>query len=230
MKSLPMCMWVVCLMALGCAPSAVDVGAALVANPRLSDSNFNAVACTTCHRDADDDNAPRIASSFDGMARRPTYWNGEVERLIDAVNFCATRFMRSSDVDSTDPKWRAVYEYLLSRSPATLPSTPVDATFVENVTTINTGSARAGEAVWNTTCAGCHGDKVTGRGRLDESMSLVPQASIEYGEENGFPPSLVLIEKVRHGGFFGVGGVMPPFSVEALSDEDLGALLSYLEL
>ena len=44
------------------------------------------------------------------------------------------------------------------------------------------------------------------------------------------PKQLVVIEKVRHGQFFGVGGTMPLYSREALSDEDLGALLAFLAL
>ena len=46
----------------------------------------------------------------------------------------------------------------------------------------------------------------------------------------GVPKQLVVIEKVRHGQFFGVGGSMPPYSQEALSDADLGALLAFLGL
>ena len=46
----------------------------------------------------------------------------------------------------------------------------------------------------------------------------------------GVPKQLVVIEKVRHGQFFGVGGNMPLYSLEALSDEDLGALLAFLGL
>jgi thiosulfate dehydrogenase len=41
---------------------------------------------------------------------------------------------------------------------------------------------------------------------------------------------LVFIEKVRHGGFLGYGGLMPPFSLEAMTDAELGALLSFLGL
>jgi thiosulfate dehydrogenase len=46
----------------------------------------------------------------------------------------------------------------------------------------------------------------------------------------GVDPSLVVIEKVRHGRFFGIGGEMPLFSSEALPDPALGDLLEYLEL
>jgi thiosulfate dehydrogenase len=53
----------------------------------------------------------------------------------------------------------------------------------------------------------------------------------EYGELfPGVPRQLVVIEKVRHGQFFGVGGSMPPYSQEALPDTDLGALLAFLGL
>src|SRR6185503_13183616 len=62
-------------------------------------------------------------------------------------------------------------------------------------------------------------------------LSITPDGA---GDEpyafTGIDPSLVVIEKVRHGRFFNIGGEMPLFSEEALSDDDLGALLAYLEL
>ena len=59
----------------------------------------------------------------------------------------------------------------------------------------------------------------------------LPGVTADYPEDfPGVEPSLVVIEKVRHGRFFDIGGEMPLFSQEALSDEDLGALLAYLEL
>ena len=52
-----------------------------------------------------------------------------------------------------------------------------------------------------------------------------------YDEEfPGVDPSLVVIEKVRHGRFFEIGVDMPLFSLEVMSAEDLGALLAFLEL
>ena len=47
---------------------------------------------------------------------------------------------------------------------------------------------------------------------------------IRAHQEGGPSARIVRAEKVRHGGFFGVGGQMPPFSLEQMSDEDLGAL------
>jgi len=38
----------------------------------------------------------------------------------------------------------------------------------------------------------------------------------------------VFTEKIRHGLFLGYGGVMPPFSREVLSDQDVSDLLEAL--
>jgi sulfite reductase beta subunit-like hemoprotein len=39
---------------------------------------------------------------------------------------------------------------------------------------------------------------------------------------------LVFVEKIRHGAFLGAGGPMPPFSMETLSDQDVGDILTFL--
>lgn len=41
---------------------------------------------------------------------------------------------------------------------------------------------------------------------------------------------VTFVEKVRHGGFLGVFGSMPLYSTEAISDADLSALLTFLDL
>ena len=87
-----------------------------------------------------------------------------------------------------------------------------------------------GREVYRSVCATCHGEPHTGNGRLGPLVSIIPEASIEFAEEQGVAPALVVIEKVRHGQFFGIGGNMPLFTREALSDEDLAAILAYLEL
>ena len=57
---------------------------------------------------------------------------------------------------------------------------------------------------------------------------MVPEASIEFAARSGFGVDLVIVEKVRHGRFFGIGGVMPPVPLEQLPDADLSALHGYL--
>lgn len=215
---------------LGCGPvPASDVGRQLFADPRLSPSDFNAVSCATCHDDGSGEGALRIlpGGPLEDVVFRPTWWGGAAPTLKDAVDHCLVFFMRGAPLEPGAPGSRALYEHLLAISP-TNPAAPLPMTVVENVADLPRGDATRGEAVYAAACAGCHGDAFTGAGRLGEAYSIVPGDSVSFAEESGFPLTLVIVEKVRHGGFFGIGGTMPPFSQEALSDEDLSAILGYL--
>jgi thiosulfate dehydrogenase len=214
-----------------CGPvSGVEAGAALFRDPRVSRSEFNAVSCATCHDDgagSGGTDAILPGASLVDVVFRPSWWGGQAPTLKAAVDACLVHFMRERPLSPDDPRGRALYEYLLSisRREAT-PAVPV--TIVENVTTVGLGDARRGEDLWNRACASCHGDIHTGAGRIGELASVVPEASVDFADELGVPVELVIVEKVRHGGFFGVGGSMPPYSLEVLSDDELRDLLGYV--
>jgi thiosulfate dehydrogenase len=209
------------------APSGAEVGRRLFSDARFSDSEFNSFSCATCHGTTADATAPRIAKPLNDVVGRGVWWGGYSPRLIDAVDFCNVFFMRGDPIDPTSPRARALYEYLVLISSET-EAAPRTLTWVENVGTVARGDPRRGEAVWDASCRTCHGDPVTGDGRINDRVSAVPGASQEFADANGFAVDLVVTEKVRHGQFFGVGGNMPPFSLESLSDEDLGALIAFL--
>lgn len=207
--------------------AASDRGEQLFSDPGFSDSDFNAFSCATCHSTEQGDDRVRAGYSLANVAFRESFWGGYAPRLIDAVSFCSVFFMRGDAIDPADEKGRALYEYLASISPER-PSPALPLTVVANITSVDAGDAARGEEVWEQGCRGCHGEPHTGKGRLSDRVEIVPEASEEYSNEVGISVDLIVVEKVRHGQFFGVGGVMPPFSREALSDEDLGALLAYL--
>jgi thiosulfate dehydrogenase len=209
-----------------CGPvSGRDAGAALFRDPRVSRSAFNAVSCATCHDDGTaDPTAILSGATLVDVVFRPSWWGGQAASLKQAVDFCFVHFLRERPLDADDPRGRALYEYLLSISQQQ-PTPAVPVTIVENVTTLGPGEPRRGRVIWDRACASCHGNLHTGEGRNDELTSIVPDASRAFAAQSGFPLELVIIEKVRHGGFFGVGGTMPPFSQEALSDDDLRDLL-----
>ncbi len=213
-----------------CAPlPAQGAGRALFGDPRTSTSEFNAVSCSTCHDDGSGD-GQRLFAGHDltDSVGRPSWWGAQAPRLKDAVDNCLVFFMREpAPLKDDDPRGRALYEYLRSISPTTT-SASLPLTIVENVTSLPRGDPRRGEDVWTRACQPCHGAPHTGDGRLNDLISVVPEASAGFAEQVGFDVDVVLIEKVRHGLFFGVGGNMPPFSVEALSDDDLGALVAFL--
>jgi thiosulfate dehydrogenase len=108
-------------------------------------------------------------------------------------------------------------------------------TIVENIQPIPLGDATAGEAVYDGACRRCHGEAVTGAGNildaLDDDYVLPSYATENYPVDfPGVAPGLVVIEKIRHGRFFDIGGSMAPFSTETLTDADIGDLLAFLGL
>ncbi|MBI2896914.1 MAG: c-type cytochrome [Deltaproteobacteria bacterium] len=207
--------------------AASELGRRLFSDSGFSDSDFNSFSCATCHSTEPGDPAVRPGYSLANVAFRESLWGGFEPRLIDAVSFCNVFFMRGDEIDPADEKGRALYEYLVAISPER-PSPGLPLTVIANITSVPPGDAARGEEVWNQGCRGCHGEPHTGKGRLTDRVEIVPEASEEYSEEIGVSVDLIVVEKVRHGQFFGVGGIMPPFPLEALSDEDLGALLAYL--
>ncbi len=216
----------------GCGPvPAKDVGEQLFNDARLADSEVNKFSCATCH--AMGDPGDRVFAGYDlkNAARRTRFWGGYSTNLLDATNACFTFFMRGTAFTRDDPRARAIYEYLSSAADApggdagedTLPLT-----IVENVVSLPKGDASHGADIWDHACAVCHGAPHTGEGRLTELAVLVPEASESFAKEIGFPADLVVIEKIRHGAFFGIGGSMPPFTKEQLSDDDVADLITFL--
>ncbi len=227
--------WVAGLLAAGCGgtTSAADFGEELFQDARLSESQFNAFSCATCHATTATPEPGRMDAGYSlyNAASRPSWWGGYETRLLDAVNFCYVSFMRGVEPLAPEaPKSRALYEYLVRISPdAQAPALPL--TVVKDIVDVPRGDAGRGAEVYRAACQTCHGEPHTAKGRLTQLASVLPEVVEEYDELfPGVPPQLVVIEKVRHGQFFGVGGNMPLYSREALSDEDLGALLSFLGL
>jgi thiosulfate dehydrogenase len=210
--------------------AARDFGAELFRSPSFSESAFNHFSCATCHRTTPDDPSPRVGGTLYDVAARPSFWGGHAPRLIDAVSHCNFFFMRGPQlIDPEDPRGRALYEYLVAISPGSSAAVrPM--TFVENVGDLARGDPARGRVAYDAACRSCHGAPHSGSGRMYPEVPIIPEASIGFGVTLGADPDLVVIEKVRHGRFYGVGGEMPPFSREALSDADLGAILAYLGL
>ncbi|RKH39492.1 cytochrome C oxidase Cbb3 [Corallococcus sp. AB050B] len=212
---------------------AADYGEALFQSSTLSSSEYNSFSCATCHATTAQAPAGRIDSGHTlyNVAARPDWWGGSETRLLDAVNVCYVNFMRGvTKLGPDEPRSRALYEYLSRISPdAQAPALPF--TVVKDIQDVPRGDATRGEAVYRAACQNCHGATHTGEGRLTTFASVLPEVTRTYDEAfPGIPHAQVVIEKVRHGPFFGVGGTMPLYGKEALSDADLGALLTYLGL
>lgn len=208
-------------------------GQQLFGDPKLSDSPMNAYACATCHSASPGTHPAQLDPGYSlyDAASRPSWWGGYERNFLDAVNFCRGSFMDAEVPLTPDrPEAKALYEYLAEISPDQV-AFQLPLTTVKYIVEIPRGDPTRGQAVYVAACARCHGDYGTGNGKLTDTMPVLPDVFLAY--PNKFPslsvPQLV-IEKVRHGSFFGLGGTMPPYGKEALSDADLGALLAYFGL
>ena len=209
---------------------AVELGRALVADPAFSSSSFNAFACTDCH--AIEENDPEIYAGHPllGAAARPSFWGGYEGTLKDAVDSCVVFFMKGDPLDVESDNAKALFEYLLTLkdrgAQTALPFTIVRTTTLAPAR----GEVARGEEIHRLACQGCHGAASSGDGRiLKAAPPVLPEQAVTEGMMlfPDFEISVVFTEKIRHGQFFDVGGNMPPFSLEMLSDEDLGALLAF---
>ncbi len=212
--------------------TSVEHGAFLFGDKSASPSAANLYTCATCHSTAP--TAQRIlpGAMLAGASERTAFWGGSVLDLLEAINACRTRFMDAS------PRWtdadedaKAMYAFLRSLPPESTAN--VAFTVPKTIGDVPVGDAARGAALFDRACTRCHGPAHTGAGRLSEKVPRLPEDTKADPVHAGYTPAqlrLVFIQKVRHGTFFGYGGVMPPFSKETLSDEQLGDVLAHLGL
>jgi thiosulfate dehydrogenase len=215
------------------AVPAVEFGAQIFSDPRLSENPDNPYSCATCHEVTATPDPTRIypGRTLYDSAFRASWWGGYELQYLDAVNFCYVNFMHGpGELTPDDPKAKALYEYLASISPDR-PSPAIPLTFTNYVFSVPDGDSARGEQVYEGACANCHGELGTGKGKLSKDIPILPDAIDATAQK--FPntePGVLVVEKVRHGQFWGVGGNSPPFGNEIMNDDDLGALLTFLGL
>jgi thiosulfate dehydrogenase len=215
-----------------CGPTtALDYGRQLFGDPALSSAASNRFACATCHETGAPTGALRPGYTLVDVARRPSFWGGNEVTLRDAVNQCLTELMRGRALTADDEKGRALFVYLRSLGDGTSAfAGALPLTFVRDIVDVPSGDAAAGARLYDVGCATCHGAPNTAAGRLDEAATVIPDDSVrEHGDDPLTGARPITIEKVRHGKYFGIGGHMPPFALELLSEAALGDLLAFLQ-
>lgn len=231
-------------MALGCSSdpevstvevhgTAADHGRALFSDPAASPSPLNRYSCATCHRaGAPAAGDARILSGapLAGAPLRPTYWGGQENDLLRAINDCRYYFMSAQKPWAADDEdAEAMYAYLVS-----LPEEAVDAapfTVVQAAKDLPAGDTEVGRQVFERACQACHGAVHTGEGRLTPLAPAIPDQTVaEHAQYTATEGRVVFVEKIRHGAFLGYEGSMPPFSLEVLSDDEIAGLLAYFNL
>lgn len=208
--------------------TAVEYGALLFADPALSDGPQNQVACATCHAvDASDDRL-LPGAPLGGVTKRSSFWGGAERSLLRSINHCRFYFMgASADWTGAEPEAEFVYAFLESL-PGDGEAWPFTVGVVEEP---GPGDSARGSSVYSAACASCHGARTTGVGALVGTADVLPDDTLASHPPPTYDDAdrrLVFVEKTRSGGFRGYGGVMPPFSMETLTNQDMADLLEFL--
>lgn len=191
-------------------------GAEVFTTPVSTASTFS---CSSCHAISENDG---LAS--DGLRRpghpllnainRPDFKNGQVDMMLDAVNTCLTEWMNTSPWTETDSDWINLANWLEDQATSDA-AEPIVIDIVEPPQNLSGGDAVNGREVFNSTCRVCHG--------LDgEGTPLAPKIT-----ETGLTPEYIAT-RIRQSGlpdsdiYSGlVGGIMPFWGADRLSDEEL---------
>jgi thiosulfate dehydrogenase len=209
---------------------AAELGKDRFSDPKVSTSRFNTFTCATCHA-VDPGAAPVVPGRLDagynlaGAATRGSWWGGGSTTLLDAINVCVKEFMGGAPLVRDSDATREL-DALLEGSPA---NGPAPFTFVRITTPLAElkGDAAHGADVYQKACYRCHGEAHTWKGHSSPAAVAIPESSITtFGAE----ARAVTIEKVRHGRFINIGGIMPFYTAEAMSDQTVADLMVYMGL
>ena len=211
-------------------PSAID-GASVYMNPQPGGNTF---ACAFCHAltEPSIDSFTRPGHSIGDALRRPSYKNGQLPNFLDAVNTCLDVWMTvSTPWTEETPEFQALSEFLASEdtgsgvAPTLSFSKHEPLTFAADNSDVN-GDPIAGREKFNTSCAICHGADAMGTERA-------PQLAGRYTFNNS---ANIIARKVRlsgptdHSIYQGdsVGGVMPFWAEDRISDDDLENVVAFI--
>jgi thiosulfate dehydrogenase len=220
----------------GGKPSAAEHGAEIFADPGLSAYSFNTLACDTCHEKHSGDGGEHIrpGAALAGAVQRGSYWGGNEIDLLRAVNDCLRYFMLQDEPwTGKEPEAEAIYAFLEALPATSEDRAPVAFSVAIDLPDPHEGTSAAGAQIYRRACQTCHGEAHTGAGRLVEYSDVLPEDALGHhplGEYTAEERRLVIVEKVRHGGFLGYAGQMPPFSREKLSDAELDDLIAFFGL
>jgi mono/diheme cytochrome c family protein len=185
-------------------------------------SNRSAFACSSCHAldEPPEDGFRRVGHQLGDATHRPSYLNGRFREMLDAVNVCLTEWMTTDRWTPDDPRWLALFAFLDARAPAG-PAPEIRFEIVGPPMNVAGGDSVRGRDLFNTTCALCHGtDGFGGLGPRIKQTGL-DAAYVARRIRRSGPPRSMIYEGL-------LGGVMPFWGANRLSDAELLDLVAYV--
>lgn len=215
------------MLCVGCSEAAEEAGS----GPALDGEQVylrtveggNTFACATCHAldEPAEDGMRRVGHRLGDATRRPSYKGGQLTEMRDAVNSCLTEWMRAEAWEASDERWIALHAWLDAK--ATSDASPaVELQIVEPLEDTSGGDADAGRALFNTSCAFCHGTDAVGTNQaLSLSGRALDGAYVALRVRTSGPSTSPVYDGLT-------GGQMPFWGADRLSDAELRDLVAYI--
>lgn len=183
----------------------------------------NTFACSTCHALSEPtaDGITRPGHPIGDAAARTSFKNGQLDRLLDAVNTCRQDWMGAPAFTEDDARWLALEGFLNEQAEGAAPSA-LAFTVADPPVDVDGGDPTAGEATFNRTCTVCHGPSGVGT-QLAPPVAGTP-------EDGAF-----IAAKIRRSGNVDsavypdlIPGRMPFWAPDRLSDDELRDVVAFL--
>jgi mono/diheme cytochrome c family protein len=183
----------------------------------------NTFACATCHaleEPAADFRRP--GHSLGDAAARPSFKNGAVGDLREAVNSCLVEWMNAEPWDADDQRWMELERFLQSIAPASAEA--IDIRVVAPPDDLGGGDPVAGREVFAASCAVCHEEDGNGSELAPPvaGFALAPDYVARRVRTSGRNDSSV------YDGL--TGGVMPFWGADRLTDDELRDIVAWLAM
>jgi mono/diheme cytochrome c family protein len=213
------------------APAAPGSGGSAIASPLAGGQavyenrveGANTFTCSTCHalREPTDDGLRRPGHPIGDATRRPNYKNGQVPRMLDAVNSCLTEWMNADAWTESDPRYTALHRWLDEQAGSgAAPALKIQR--VDPPAVLTGGDAERGLATFNGACAVCHGANAEGTQKAPKVSGL--------GLGAGYVATRVRTSGRSNSKVYPglTGGVMPFWGADRLSDAELVDIVAFL--
>ena len=183
----------------------------------------NSFTCATCHALTEPATEfRRPGHSLGDAASRPSYKNGQISELREAVNSCLTEWMNAEAWPVEDQRWLALEAFLGEIAPSSAEALSFTVLAAPSAAELVGGDPDNGQASFNASCAGCHGEDGGGteRGLAIAGRPLDPEYIARRVRTSGRGDSSV------YDGL--TGGVMPFWAADRLSSEELVDIVAWL--
>jgi mono/diheme cytochrome c family protein len=187
------------------------------------DAGGNAFSCSNCHASVPDEESPviHVASSLHDAICRPSYKLGQLETFLEAANTCRVHWMETTAWVEADPGHQDLAAFLTSLAPLGIAPT-VDYEIAQPAIQGDaTGDADLGCELYHRTCVACHGPEAAGTHLAPSLVELPIRADFIRALARLGGPTGSIYEGL-------LGGLMPFWSRDRLSDLELEDIVTYL--